>query len=151
MHLFGTTKVVPCYEAYKNLKAHDVEAAVDVDGFAGDGGGEWAGEEECCSADFGLIDVAVERGALDLCVAHGAEIADAAGGQRVDGASGDGVDADVFGTELVGEIADGGFERCFGEGHDVVVRDDALRGEVGESEDGAAFCHERGGCAAECD
>ncbi len=46
------------------LEAHDVVAAVHVQGFAGYGAGEVAGEEEGYAADFELVDVAVKRGAL---------------------------------------------------------------------------------------
>ena len=45
-------------------KAHDVVAAVDVEGFTGDGAGEIAGKEEGGASDFELVDVALERGAV---------------------------------------------------------------------------------------
>ena len=133
------------------LEAHDVVAAVDVDDFAGDGAGEVAGEEEGCAADFELVDVAVEGGALGVGAHHVAEVADAAGGEGFDGSGGDGVDADVFGAELPGEVADGGLEGGLGEGHDVVVGDDLLRGVEAEGHDAAALGHEGRGGAGDGD
>ena len=74
---------------------HDVVAAVYVHHFASDGAGEVAGQEQGCAAYFELVHVAVERGALGVGLEHFTQVADAAGGQRLDGAGGDGVDADV--------------------------------------------------------
>ena len=56
-----------------------------------------------------------------------------------------------FAAEIGGEIADGSFERGFGDAHDVVVGKDLLGAVVGEGEDGAAFGHERLGGAGEGD
>src|SRR5260370_5707174 len=80
-----------------------------------------------------------------------AEVAYAAGGEGLDGAGGDGVDADVFGSERDGEVADGGLERGLGYAHDVVVGEGLGGAVVGEGEDGAAFGHERDGGAADGD
>ena len=83
-------------------------------------------EEEGGVADFGLVDVAVERGALFDGGEDLGEVADAAGGEGFDGAGGDGVDADVLWAERGGEVADGGFERGLGDTHDVVVGEDLV-------------------------
>ncbi len=58
------------------------------------------------AADFELVDVALERSAVGGHLQHVAEGADAAGGKRLDGTGGDGVDADVLRTEVGSEVAD---------------------------------------------
>src|SRR5208337_1190992 len=124
-------------------EAHDVITAIDVHDFAGDGAGEVAGQKQGCSADFNLVHVAVERGAVGVGFEHVSEIADAAGGESFNGAGGDGVDANVSGAEVPGEIADGGFEGGLGHGHDIVVGDDLFSGIEAEGQDAAAFGHQR--------
>lgn len=133
------------------LKPHDVIAAVHVEGFAGDGAGQVGGEEEGCAADFELVNVAVERGAVGVGLEHVAEGSDAAGGQGLDGTGGDGVDANISGAEVPGKIADGGFKRGLGDAHDIVVGDDLLGAEVSEGDDAAAFGHQGSGGAADGD
>ena len=108
-------------------------------------------EEEGGVADLGLFDVAVQRGARGDGGEDLGEVADAAGGEGFDGAGGDGVDADVFGAEGDGEVADGGFERGLGDAHDVVVGEDFFRAVVGQGQHGSAFGHEGRGAAGECD
>ena len=92
------TRVVPSTQSYEHgtdLEAHDVVATVYVEGFAGYGAGEVAGEKEGYAADFELVYVAVKRGALGGSLEHVAHGADAAGSESLDGTGGDGVDADV--------------------------------------------------------
>src|SRR5690348_4808930 len=91
------------------LKAHDVVAGVDVDGFAGDTAGEVGGEVGGGVADFSLLGVAVERGAFSVGLQHVGEASDAARGQGLDRPGGDGVDANVLPAEIGGEVADRGF------------------------------------------
>ena len=61
------------------------------------------------------------------------------------------MDADIFGAERGGEVADGGLERGLGDAHHVVVGKDFFCAVVSEGEQGAAFGHERGGGAGERD
>ena len=85
----------------------------------------------------------MEWGALFDGGKDGGEVADASGGEGFEGAGGDGVDADFFRAEVGGEIANGGFESRFSYSHDVVVGEHLFCAVVSESEDGAAFGHER--------
>jgi len=94
-------------------------------------------------ADFDLLDVAVQRGALVGLVEHDLEIADATGGEGLDGTGRDCVDADVLAADRGGEVADSGFQTSLGDAHDVVVGERDLGAEVGEGDDGTAFSHKR--------
>src|SRR3712207_8437038 len=91
------------YRLLPTLESHDVEAAVHVEDFAGDAGGERAEEEEGGVADLARLDVAAQGGALGVVAQHHAQVADAARGERVDRAGADGVDADVLPAEVGGE------------------------------------------------
>ena len=81
------------------LKSHDVVAAVDVDGFAGDAAGEVDARKTAVSPTSTGSTLRLQRSALGVVLHHLAQVADAAGGQRLDGAGGDGVDADLFGAQ----------------------------------------------------
>src|SRR5712691_2470808 len=137
--------------AVNGLETHDVVAAVDVNGFAGYTGAGVGEEEGGGGADFGGVDVALQRGPLGLHLEHVAETGDAARGQRFDGTGGDGVDANILGAEIVGEIAHRGFQRGFGYAHDVVARDNFFRSVVGEGDDAAAGSHQRERAAGDGD
>ncbi len=52
------------------------------------------------AADFGLVDVAARAERVGVGPEHLAEVADAAGGERLDRAGGDGVDADVLAAQV---------------------------------------------------
>src|SRR4051812_35283817 len=97
------------------LPSHDAVAAVDVDSFTGDPGGEVAGEPEAGFADVfgGGVAVPGEGGFFGVVDHHAVDIADAAGGHGFDGPGTDGVDADVLfvATHFGGEVSDGAFER----------------------------------------
>ena len=82
---------------------------------------------------------------------HLADAGDTAGCKRPDWTSGDGVHPDVLGAEVVGQIADCGFQRGFSDSHDVVVRHDPFRSEVGERNDGAAIGHQGQGGSGDGD
>jgi hypothetical protein len=57
----------------RRLKPHDVVAAIDVEGLAGDARAA-VGKQECGgSADFRGIDVALQRSSLDVSLQHVAE------------------------------------------------------------------------------
>src|SRR5437016_8502685 len=71
-------------------KCHDVVAAVHVEDFAGDGGGERATEEEGDVANLARFDVATQGRTVGVVLEHCGEIADAACGERADGAGADG-------------------------------------------------------------
>src|ERR1035437_1711262 len=131
------------------VERHDVIAAIDVHDFSGDGAGEVAGQKQGRAANFQLVHIAAERGAVGMGLEHVAEIADAARGESLDRAGGNGVDANVAGAEVPGEIADRGFESGLGHGHDVVVGDDLFGGIEAERKDAAALGHERRGGASD--
>ncbi len=133
----------------QKLEAGCVIATIDECDFAGDAAGEGAREEERGVADFELVDVAVKGSSLLNGGEDAGKVADAASGESLDGASGDGVDADVLRAEIRGEVADDGLEGSFRRAHDVVVREDLVGAIVGEGEDRAALGHERLGGAGE--
>src|SRR5438445_572044 len=66
------------------IHAHDLVAAIDVEGLASDGGGAVAGEEGARFPEFFGGDVALERGMGFVMFEHVGEAGDAAGGQSVD-------------------------------------------------------------------
>src|SRR6516164_4202805 len=150
---YGTAEAVPFHNPIlqAGLETHDVVAAVYIDGFAGNGGGEVAGEVECEAADFGLVDVAVKRSALGVRLHHLAQVADAARGERLDRACGDGVYANVLRSEIPGEIARGGLKSRLCDGHYVVVGNYFLSGVVTERHDASAVGHQRGGASGDGD
>ncbi len=78
------------------LQARGVVAAVYEGDLAGDAAGQVAGEEEGGVADLGCFYVAVEGGTFFYGVEDFGEVADAAGGEGLDGACGDGVDTDFL-------------------------------------------------------
>ena len=129
------------------LDACGVEAAIDEGDFAGYAGGESAREEKSGVSDFPLLDVAVKGGSFSDAVEDGIEVADAAGGEGLDGTGGDSIDADLFGAEFEGEITDEGFKRGFSNTHDVVVGEDLFGAVIGESEKRTALGHKRKGGA----
>ncbi len=53
------------------------------------------------------------------------------------------VDPDALGPQVVGEIAHRRLQRRLGDAHDVVVRHDPLRAEIGHGDDRAAPLHQR--------
>ena len=77
-------------------KSHDVVAAVDEDYFAGNSATRVGGEEDSGVADFFDFYAAAQWGALFVAFEHVAEAGDAAGGQRLNRAGGNGVHANLF-------------------------------------------------------
>ena len=63
------------------------------------------------------------------------------GRQRLDRARRDGVDADLLGAEIGGEIANRHLQRRLGDAHDVVVRNPFLAAVVGQRQQRAAVRH----------
>src|SRR6185437_2644599 len=98
-------------------KAHSdrTEAAVDVEDLAGDSGGKIGAKERGGVADIFLSDVAPERRHLSDPAQHLAKARDAGGGQRLDGAGGDGVDPHALRAEVRGQKAHIGLEAGLGE------------------------------------
>src|SRR5947207_12574828 len=112
------------------LESHNVVAAIDVNGFAGDAGS--AGREEECGggADFASVDIAAERSAFGVALQHVAEAGNATGGECFKWTGGDSVDADILGAEVAGEITNAGLERGFRDAHYVVFWNDFFRAKV---------------------
>src|SRR5213078_644395 len=105
------------------LKAHNVVAAIDVNGFTGDAGA--AGREKECGggADFASVNIAAERSAFGVALEHIAEAGDAAGGERFEWTGGDSVDTNILGAEVAGKITNAGLERGFRDAHYVIFWD----------------------------
>ena len=74
-----------------------------------------------------------------------AEIADAACCQRLDRAGGDRVDAHLLWTKVHRQIFDAGFQRRFGDAHDIVMRDDLFGAIIAQRQQRAAVGHHRQG------
>src|SRR6185295_10899554 len=85
---------------FRAQHADDVIAAVDMVDFAGNAGRQLAQEIDSGAADLVGRDVALQRRVQLVPPEDIAEIADAGGGQRLDRASGDGVDPDVLAAEV---------------------------------------------------
>src|SRR5205814_347130 len=83
---------------------YDVVAAVDVHHLAGDGRRHRRAEEERGVADLFELDVAAHRRLFGVVLEHAGEPLDAARGEGVHRAGGDGVDAHVRRAEVRGEI-----------------------------------------------
>src|SRR5439155_26297542 len=73
------------------LKPHDVVPAIDEDCFAGDARARLGKQKGSGRADFGGIDIALERGALHLGLEHVAEVRNSARRQRLDRPGGNSV------------------------------------------------------------
>src|SRR5271168_3118622 len=82
---------------------------------------------------------------------HVRKTGDAAGGEGVDRAGADAVDANFLWAEVVGKITATGLEGGFGDAHDVVMRDDFFRAVISHGDDAAAVGHERGCRAGKSD
>src|SRR5690606_15427458 len=89
----------------EQLHADDAVAAVDVVNLAADAAGEVGKQVERRAADLVDGDVAAERRVGLLPVQHVAQPGDAGGGKGLDGAGGDGVDADAVLAHVDREIA----------------------------------------------
>src|SRR5882672_6202237 len=133
------------------LKSHNVVAAIDVNGFTGDAGTARR-EKECGGgADFASVNVAAQRSAFGVALEHVAEAGNAAGGERFEWTGGDGVDTNILGAEVAGEITNTGLESGFRDAHDVVFRHNFFCTEIAERDDSATFGHERRGGASDGD
>src|ERR1700738_1885377 len=81
---------------YSALQPHDVVPAIDVQHLAGDAARHRRDEKEGGVGDLLQFDVATERGSLGVVVEHRRKTFDAAGGEGVQRAGGDGVHANVL-------------------------------------------------------
>ena len=79
------------------LHADDVIAGIDVMDFAGDAARQVGEEIERGLADLFERHIAAQRRVIFVPLQDVAEVADAGGGERLDRAGRDGVDADVLG------------------------------------------------------
>src|SRR4030066_435012 len=107
----------------------DVEPGVAVVHFSGPAGSPVRKEGRGGVPHLVLRHVPPERGATGVLLHQLAEIAHAGGGQRTDRPRRDGVDADPFRPEIVGQVTGRRFEGGLGHTHHVVVRNGAHRPE----------------------
>ena len=91
-----------------------------------------------------LLGVLAQGGMVAMVLQHLREPVHAGGGQGLDGAGGDRVDADAARAEVRGQVAHRGLERGLGHAHHVVVRHHALAAEVAQGHDAAARPSMRG-------
>src|SRR2546423_1025394 len=87
------------------LKPHDVHSGVYEEDVAGDAAAKVAGEEDGGVSHFGRVGIAVQGRAVFDDVQNGGKILDRARGGGLDGAGGNGVDADLLRAEIAGEVA----------------------------------------------
>src|SRR5207247_8528725 len=106
---------------------HDVDAAVDIHGGAGEAPRVRRGQIRAGEADVHDVHEIAERGALAGFVEQQVEVPEAGGRARLHRTGRDRVNADVLGPQLVGEVAARGLERRLHRAHHVVVRHDLLR------------------------
>ncbi len=78
---------------------------------------------------------------LGVVLEHAAKSSNAASSQGVHRTSTDGVDADIVGTKIVGQISDTGLEGGFGHAHDIVVGYNFFGPIVGHGHNAAAVLH----------
>jgi len=120
----------------------DVVAGVDEVDLAGDAAREVGQQVQRGVADLLLRHGAVHRRALLHDAEDLAEVRDSRRCQRADGPRGNRVDADSLLAQLGGEVAHRRLERRLGHSHHVVVRQGALRAEVGERQHRAPVLHQ---------
>jgi len=85
------------------LDADDVIAGVDMRDFAGHAARQVGQEKYGGLADVVQADVAAQRGVVFIPLQNVAEIADAGGGECLDRAGGNRVDADILDAEIGGQ------------------------------------------------
>src|SRR5947209_15920687 len=111
--------------------SHDVVTGIDKQYFACDCTGKRATEEESGVTDLALVNVATQgRNDVHLFAKLG-QAGDSTGGKGIEGAGGDGIDANVMLSQFVGQEAYAALQGGFGDGHDVILWHYALTGHVG--------------------
>src|SRR5262249_39055110 len=108
-------------ERGRSSDAHDVVAAIDVQHFAGDGGGQRAAQEDGGVGDLLGGDRPLQRCALGGVVDHLLDVADGAGGPRGVRPGGDEVDADLLRPEVAGQLHGVDLQGGLGGGHAAAV------------------------------
>src|SRR4029453_1318643 len=127
------------------LDAQNVIASIDKLHCAGDPTGEITAQIQRRFPDFFDRDIAAQRGPFSVLLEHIGKTGDSPGRGGFDRPGRNGGDADAEWPEVVGEIAHTVLQRRFGQGHDVVVGDNALTGHVCEGKYAALVrWHERG-------
>ena len=125
------------------VQAHDVgETAIDVGDFTGDARCQ-VGKQECGGiADFLDGDIAAQRCVFRDEIEQDVEIADTAGGDRLDRTGGNGIDADTMLAEGFGHVAHARFQRCLGKPHGVVIGNGAAGAQIGQRQRGGTRTHQ---------
>ncbi len=123
--------------------ADDVIPGVDMMHFAGHHPRHVGEQVRACLTDIFDGHVAAQRRVLLVPFKDVAEVADAGSGQCLDRPRREGVDADILGAEVGGEVAHARLQRGLGDAHDVVMRYPLLRPVIGEREQRAAVRHHR--------
>src|SRR5437764_14054798 len=100
-----------CHFIELTSDAHNVEAAVDVDGAAGDAAAKVAAQEDRCVAKLGGVGGTAQWRALRRDLEHACEAADAACREGTDRSRGDGVDAHTQGPKIVRQVTYLGLQR----------------------------------------
>src|SRR5258707_8972707 len=114
-------------ESRGRLETHDVIAAINVNGFAGNSGASFGEEEDGSSSDFGRIDIALERRAIGVCFEHFAEIGNPSRRECLVRAGGNGIAAITPRAEFFRGKTDSGFQAGLGHTHAVELRTDFFR------------------------
>ena len=117
-------------------------ARVHVQDLPGDAARHGRQHERRRLADFFNRDGAAQRRVIFVPLQDIAEVADAGRGQRLDRASGDGVDADLLLAKVGGQIAHAGFQRGFGDAHDVVMGHPFFGAIIGQRQQRSAVAHQ---------
>src|SRR5262245_6785659 len=127
------------------LDAQNVIASIDKLHRASNPTGEITTQIQRCLPDFFDRNIAAERCPFRMLLEHIGKTSDGAGRGGFDRPGRNSVDTDAERSVVVGKIAYTVFQRSFGKGHDVVVRDNTRTGHVREGEYAALVCgHERG-------
>jgi hypothetical protein len=124
------------------LHADDVIAGIDVQDFSGHAAAHVGEEISPGFAHFIYGDGAAHGRVVFVPLENVAEVADAGGRQRLDGAGGDGVDADVLLAKVSRQIAHRGLECGLGNTHDVIVRHPLFSAIIGQRQKRAAVGHQ---------
>src|SRR5450830_925781 len=130
----------------RGVQAHHVgEATVHVDDVARDARGQVGQQEGRRIAHFLDRHVAAQRRVAGGKAQQLAEVLDAGGGQRLDGAGGNAVRADALLAQVFRQVAYRRFQRRLRQAHRVVVGDRAYGTQVRQGQQRRAFLQQRQG------
>src|SRR5262245_49458675 len=113
---------------------HDIVTRVYVDHLAGDSAAPVAAQIKRGFTHFLRIDISLERCPFADVMKHIFETGNPCRRQGPDRSSGDSVDTNPFGAELMREIANTRFQCGFSDTHDIVIGNDFFRSHVGHRE-----------------